>query len=74
MTALLEKALAKIETLQPEEQDAYASEILETLAEDKAWQARFASKRDRLRQLASEALEEDARGETRSLDEFLDRV
>jgi hypothetical protein len=74
MTVLLEKALEKLETLPRDEQDAYASEILETLADDQDWRARFASKRDRLRQLANEALEEDARGETRSLDELFDRI
>ena len=41
---------------------------------NKPGRVRFAAKRDRLRQLANEALEEDARGETRSLDESFSRV
>ena len=71
MTPLLEKALEKIGALPRDEQDAIASEILDSLADEDRWKRRFADKRDRLRQLAQEALEEDARGETRPLDELL---
>jgi hypothetical protein len=67
MTALLEKALEKVGALPQEEQDAIASEILDSLADEEAWKDRFAAKRDRLRQLAQEALDEDDRGETRTL-------
>jgi len=67
MTALLEKALEKVGALPQEEQDAIASEILDSLADEEAWRDRFAAKRDRLRQLAQEALDEDDRGETRPL-------
>jgi hypothetical protein len=67
MTALLEKAIEKVGGLPQDEQDAIASEILESLADEEAWKDRFAAKRDRLRQLAEEALEEDDRGETRPL-------
>jgi hypothetical protein len=71
MTRLLEKVLEKVGTLPQDEQDAIASQILETLAEEAAWKQRFAEKRDKLRTLAAEALEEEARGETRPLDELL---
>ena len=67
MTALLEKALEKVGALPQEEQDAIASEILDSLADEEAWKDRFAARRDRLRQLAQEALDEDDRGETRTL-------
>ena len=67
MTALLEKAIEKVGGLPQDEQDAIASEILESLADEDAWKDRFAAKRDRLRQLAAEALDEDDRGETRPL-------
>jgi hypothetical protein len=67
MTTLLEKALQKVEGLPEDEQNAIASEILDSLADEKAWKVRFAAKRDRLRQLAQEALQEDERGETRPL-------
>jgi hypothetical protein len=43
------------------------------LADEEAWRRRFAEKRDIIRRLAREALEEDARGETLSLDDLLDR-
>ena len=71
MTTLLEKALEKVGALPLDEQDAIASQILETLAEEAAWKQRFASKREQLRALAAQALEEDARGETGPLDELL---
>jgi hypothetical protein len=67
MTALLEKAMEKVGGLPQEEQDAIASEILDSLADEEAWKDRFAARRDRLRQLAQEALDEDDRGETRTL-------
>jgi len=67
VTSLLEKALKKVGTLPQDEQDAIAAEILDSLADEEAWRKKFSMKRDRLRQLAREALDEDARGETRSL-------
>lgn len=65
MTTLLEEALEKVGALSQEEQDAIASQILDSLADEEAWKKRFAVKRDRLRELAQEALAEDDRGETR---------
>ena len=71
MTTLLEKALEKVGALPQAEQDAIAAEILASLADEAAWKQRFANTRDQLRQLGSEALEEDRHGETRPLDELL---
>ncbi len=71
MSSLLEKALAKVVALPPDEQDAIASQILESLADEEAWKRRFAEKRDVIRRMAREALEEDARGETLPLDDLL---
>jgi hypothetical protein len=71
MTTLLEKALEKVDALPQDEQDAIASQILETLAEEVAWKQRFAANRERLQKLAAEALLEDARGETRPLSDLL---
>ena len=68
---LLEKALEKIGALPSDEQDAIASQILDSLANEEAWKRRFAAKRARIRQLAQEALEADQRGETRPLDDLL---
>ena len=73
MSPLLEKALEKVGVLPQAEQDAIASQILASLADEEAWRRRFAEKRDIIRRLAREALEEDARGETLSLDDLLDR-
>jgi len=71
VTSLLEKALEKIGGLPQDEQDAIAAQILDSLADEEAWRKKFAAKRDRLRQLANEALDEDARGKTRPLDDLL---
>jgi hypothetical protein len=73
MSPLLEKALEKVGVLPQAEQDAIASQILASLADEEAWRRRFAEKRDIIRRLAREALEEDARGETLALDDLLDR-
>jgi hypothetical protein len=71
MTGLLEKALQRIEALSREEQDALASQILETLDDEEAWSRQFHDNPEVLRSLAQEALEEHRRGETRPLDELL---
>jgi hypothetical protein len=71
MSTLLEKALAKVGTLPPDEQDAIASQILAALADEEAWKRRFAAKRDLIQRMALEALDEDARGETVPLDNLL---
>jgi len=55
---LLEIALQKVETSRADEQDAIASQILSTLADEEAWVKRFAEKRDILRRMAQEALDE----------------
>jgi hypothetical protein len=71
MTGRLEEALRRVETLSAEEQDAIASQILETLDDEEAWARSFRDKPEVLRSLAREALEEHRRGETRPLDELL---
>lgn len=70
MSELLEKALEKVSALPPDEQDAIASRILADLADEEAWKKRFAEKRDVIRRMAQEALDEDARGETLDLDKL----
>ena len=71
MSTLLEKALEKVGALPPDQQDAIASQILASLADEEAWKQRFEEKRDIIKRLASEALEEDDRGETVPLDDLL---
>ena len=68
---MAEKALEKVVVLPPDEQDAIAIQILASLADEEAWKKRFAEKRDVIRRMAREALEEDERGETLPLDDLL---
>jgi len=44
MTGLLEEALRRVESLSREEQDAIASQIMETLDDDEAWARSFREK------------------------------
>jgi hypothetical protein len=71
MTGLLEAALKRVESLSREEQDAIASQIMETLDDEAAWDRSFRENPAVLRSLAREALEEHRRGETRPLDELI---
>jgi hypothetical protein len=71
MSRLLEEALEKVAALPLDEQDAIASQILAALADEETWKKRFAEKRDVIRRMAREALEEDEKGETLPLDELL---
>jgi hypothetical protein len=71
MTGLLEEALRRVEALSQEEQDAIASQIIETLDDEEAWARSFREKPELLRSLAREAFEEHRRGETRPLEELL---
>jgi hypothetical protein len=71
MTGLLEEALRRVESLSQEEQDAIASQIMETLDDEEAWVRSFRERPAVLRSLAREALEEHRRGETRPLDELI---
>ncbi len=70
MTTLLKKALERIDALPGEEQDAIASQILATIADEAEWKRGFAAKRDIVRRMAAQALQEDACGETRPLDDL----
>jgi hypothetical protein len=71
MPSLLDKALEKVVALPPDEQDAIASQILASLSDEEGWKRRFAEKRDVIRRMAAEALEEDERGETLPLENLL---
>ena len=63
--------MERVGTLPEDEQDATASQILASLADEEAWKARFAEKRNVIRRMAHEALEEDAKGETLPLRDLL---
>jgi hypothetical protein len=70
MSTLLERALEKVGALPPDEQDAIAAQILASLEDEAAWRRRFAEKRDVIRRMAREAIEEDEKGETLPLDDL----
>jgi ElaB/YqjD/DUF883 family membrane-anchored ribosome-binding protein len=71
MSKLLDKVLEKVGTLPEDEQDAIASQILASLADEEAWKSCFAEKREVIRRMAREAIEEDERGETLPLSDLL---
>ncbi len=71
MSRLLEKALEKVIALPQDEQDAIASQILASIADERAWKTRFAEKRDLILRMAREAIEDDERGKTLLLDDLL---
>jgi hypothetical protein len=71
MSTLLEKALEKVAALPEDEQEAIASQILDSLADEDAWKTRFAEKREVIRRMAREAIGEDDRGETLPLDNLI---
>jgi len=71
MSSLLGKALEKVIALPPDEQDAIASQILASLADEEAWKARLAEKRHIIRRMAREALREDEQGDTLALGDLL---
>ena len=71
MTQLLEDALRKVDKLSEDEQNAIASQILETLEDEEVWEKMLRKNPAKLRKLAAEALEEHRRGQTRPLDEVL---
>ncbi len=68
MTELLKDVLAKLAKLPAERQNEIAALLLAELEADERWDELFAKSQDKLEALADEALDEDARGETRPLD------
>jgi hypothetical protein len=71
MTGLLEQAVRRAESLSAEQQDAIASQIIESIEDEGAWAQRFRESPAVLRSLAQEAIDEHRRGETRPLDELI---
>jgi hypothetical protein len=69
MTELLESALRKVAMLPQDEQDAIASQIIETLQDEAAWREKLTHDPEKLRRLAEEARQGHRCGETRPLDE-----
>jgi hypothetical protein len=68
MTELLQQAVAEIERLPAEDQDAIAARILAEVADEEAWAARFHATTDQQwDRLAEAARREIARGDTAPL-------
>ena len=67
MNKLLEKAFAEASQRPEDEQEAIASIILDELADEAAWQAKFQRDAGKLSQLARKALDQHARGQTTPL-------
>ena len=70
MTELMQRALAEIEKLPADAQDAVATRILADLADDQAWEARFeATSAEQWNRLAEMARQEIAAGDTIPLED-----
>ncbi|MDJ0592588.1 MAG: hypothetical protein QNJ72_21785 [Pleurocapsa sp. MO_226.B13] len=70
MTELLRRAIAKIEKLPPEQQDAIASRLLEELQDEQKWTTNFASTTDEQWDRMAEMVRQEINdGETVSLDD-----
>ena len=68
MTELLRQAIAKLQTLSKNEQNAIASLILEELEDEQRWDDSFSRSPDVLAKLAASAMAEYHAGETQELD------
>jgi len=70
MTELLQQAIAQIQELPLEQQDAIASRFLAELQDEQKWEARFMATSDaQWDQMAEMVRQEIARGETAPLNE-----
>ena len=71
MTKLLEQAIAQIQMLSEDQQDAIASRLLAELQDEQKWDIRFTSTTDdQWDQMAAMVRQEIAASETASLDEI----
>lgn len=67
MTDLLEKALAELQNLPADEQNAIAALILDEIADEKKWDEAFASSQDELAKLADKVREDIRAGRIKDL-------
>ena len=67
MTRLLDQAIAEVQKLPDESQDAIAALILQQIADDHAWDEAFAGSQDQLGRLAAKVREDIAAGRIRGL-------
>lgn len=70
MTELLQQAIAEIEKLPPDQQDAIAARLLAELQDEQKWKTRFAATTDdQWDRMAAMVRQEITKGETVPLDE-----
>ena len=69
MTERLEQAIAQLQTLSTDQQDAIATLILAELEEEQRWDDSFARSPNLLAKLAAEAMAEHRSGKTQELDQ-----
>jgi hypothetical protein len=69
MTERLEQAIAQLQTLSTDQQDAIATLILAELEEEQRWDDSFARSPNLLAKLAAEAMAEHRLGKTQELDQ-----
>jgi hypothetical protein len=67
MTTLLDQAIAEVQKLPPDQQDAVATIILEELEDEKRWDRAFANSQDALARLAEKARADILAGKTKKL-------
>ena len=67
MTAKLAEAIARIQELDEESQEMWASWILEEIESEKKWDELFAKSQDMLEKMGDEALKELREGRTQPL-------
>lgn len=68
MTELLERAIARLQTLPESEQNAIASIILDEIEDERRWDEAFSRSPDILEKLAASAMAEYRTGKTQELD------
>ena len=67
MTALLEEALAELQKLPPEQQDAIAALILEEMTDEEKWNRAFEQSQDTLTRLADKVRADKRVGKVKPL-------
>lgn len=67
MTQLLEEAIARLQQLPPEEQDAIAQLIMAEMEDEQQWDEAFAHSQDKLTELAAKVRLDIQTGKVRSL-------
>ena len=67
MTQRLNEAIAKLQQLTPQEQDAIAQLILDELADEQQWDEAFANSQDALADMAAKVRQDIQAGRVRQL-------